>query len=282
MLDYHVHTALCNHACGSTAAYVAAAYAKGIREICFLDHLTLMPPEDANTMAVAEIPFYLSAVRNLATAWEGKVRVLAGLEVDYHPDAIPAICDILGMYDFDLVGFSVHFAGGFNLASRRGRKAYADRDPESICHLYIDKLESMVETAGFDVICHLDLMEKFAPSLSPSAADRIFVRMEKILDKVAATGAAVEVNTAGIDHLMARPYPSLPLLAACRKRQIPVTMGSDAHTPQEVGRHFAAGFSLLSAAGYHEITRFHRRTPIPTPLVAGERDLPCACDAFSS
>ncbi|MBW2249280.1 MAG: PHP domain-containing protein [Deltaproteobacteria bacterium] len=40
MIDYHIHTKLCNHARGMMGAYVKRAIEKGLKEICFLDHLT--------------------------------------------------------------------------------------------------------------------------------------------------------------------------------------------------------------------------------------------------
>jgi len=43
MVDYHVHTALCNHADGSMREYLECACEKGLAEFCFLDHLILHP-----------------------------------------------------------------------------------------------------------------------------------------------------------------------------------------------------------------------------------------------
>ncbi len=48
MIDYHIHTKLCNHARGVMGAYVKRAIEKGLTEVCFLDHLTLSEPGLSN------------------------------------------------------------------------------------------------------------------------------------------------------------------------------------------------------------------------------------------
>jgi histidinol-phosphatase (PHP family) len=40
---------------------------------------------------------------------------------------------------------------------------------------------------------------------------------------------------------------------------IPVTLGSDAHKPDQVGRHFNEALAMLKQVGYTRITRFRNR-----------------------
>jgi histidinol-phosphatase (PHP family) len=55
-------------------------------------------------------------------------------------------------------------------------------------------------------------------------------------------------------------FPSPELLGRCAQLEIPVVTGSDAHTPETVGRDFDRARDLLSAAGYRHLTGFsHRR-----------------------
>jgi histidinol-phosphatase (PHP family) len=74
-------------------------------------------------------------------------------------------------------------------------------------------------------------------------------------------GHAVEVNTSGLDHPVGEIYPSQRLLVACRKKGIPVTLGSDAHRPESVGGHRKAGLAAIRQAGYQTLTGFTRRIP---------------------
>jgi len=60
-------------------------------------------------------------------------------------------------------------------------------------------------------------------------------------------------------------YPHPDFLAACRERGVPVTLGSDAHSPDVVGRDDRAR-ELLRSAGYETVTVFERRQARQEPL----------------
>ncbi|MDP1809578.1 MAG: PHP-associated domain-containing protein, partial [Actinomycetota bacterium] len=45
----------------------------------------------------------------------------------------------------------------------------------------------------------------------------------------------------------------------CRRHDIPVTLGSDAHAPEQVGFRFKYLLEQLKAAGYSEIVTFEGR-----------------------
>ena len=68
----------------------------------------------------------------------------------------------------------------------------------------------------------------------------------------------VEVSTAGLHKPVGELYPHPDFLRACRVRGVPVTLGSDAHSPDLVGRDFDRARELLTSAGYETITVFER------------------------
>ena len=88
----------------------------------------------------------------------------------------------------------------------------------------------------------------------------------EIADEVAAAGVGVEVSTAGLRKPVGELYPHPDLLAACRERGVPVTTGSDAHSPDVVGRDFDRARELLRSAGYETVTVFERRQRRQEPL----------------
>jgi histidinol-phosphatase (PHP family) len=69
------------------------------------------------------------------------------------------------------------------------------------------------------------------------------------------------VNSAGLRKPVAEIYPSLDLLKACRRRGVPATMGSDAHSPAEVGEGLDLARELLLEAGYASVVCFRKRVP---------------------
>jgi histidinol-phosphatase (PHP family) len=72
-------------------------------------------------------------------------------------------------------------------------------------------------------------------------------------------GVAVEINTSGLRKPVHEIYPSYEILKVYKRFDIPVVFGSDAHTPDEVGRDFDKATTLAAEAGYDEYVTFENR-----------------------
>jgi histidinol-phosphatase (PHP family) len=54
-------------------------------------------------------------------------------------------------------------------------------------------------------------------------------------------------------------YPSRQILELAFQKGVPITFGSDAHAPGEVGMNFAETIRLARGAGYQESCQFAQR-----------------------
>jgi histidinol-phosphatase (PHP family) len=130
--------------------------------------------------------------------------------------------------------------------------------------LYFDHLARSAETGLYDTLAHPDLVKNEAPT--EWHFDRIQPFIERALDRIAATGVAMELNTSGATKPSARSTraPDPPPDAGPRH---PVVLGSDAHRPARVADGYASALRTLQEAGYTEINVFldRRRQPIPIP-----------------
>ncbi len=79
-------------------------------------------------------------------------------------------------------------------------------------------------------------------------------------------GVAIEVSSAGLHKPHGQLYPSPAFLAAARDRGVPITLASDAHVPQNVGRDLDRAIDHARGAGYDTVTVFDRREPRQEPL----------------
>jgi len=70
---------------------------------------------------------------------------------------------------------------------------------------------------------------------------------------------AVEINTAGLRKPVKEMYPSREIVGELFTLNVPVTLGSDAHLPEEVGHEFARAVEMLKSAGYRKISGFEKR-----------------------
>ena len=269
MLDYHVHTSLCNHANGTMEAYIRQGIAAGLSEICFLDHLTLHERGRHMSMAPSDVPLYYQTIRRLGQTYKTDIQIKAGLEIDYDPQNAPEIKKIIQPYDFDVIGGSVHFIDQINIVSSKDTKLREQETIDVICTDYLLLMQEMIDTMPFDIICHLDVTKKFGrrPSL------KVREKFEDILSLIRYKNLAVELNTSGFNHAANEFYPDPDLLKKCFEKNIRVTLGSDAHEPAQVARHFDVAMALLAETGYTAITAFYRRAPYDVPLPAPDPKL---------
>lgn len=256
-VDYHLHTPLCNHARGSMEAFARRAVAAGMEEICFLDHFTLRDADPGLTMQPEEVPLYFQAVQQLKSRFNGTLCIKAGLEVDFEPKYARRMEALVHTYAFDVIGCSLHYLGDFDIVTWRSAWKEGEGDTDQVYGRYFDALQKVLDYSFFDVLCHLDLVKKFGRR--PAAP--IDGRIDRLLEKIREKQVAVELNTSGFEHLAREAYPSAEILKKCRQLDIPVTLGSDSHAPEHIGRHFDRAKRLLEEAGFDSLTTFTRRTP---------------------
>jgi histidinol-phosphatase (PHP family) len=262
LIDYHLHTARCGHAAGNMEDYTSRAADLGLAEIGFSDHFPMLHIEDTTlAMSLKELPDYVGDVKGLRQAFP-RLGVKLGIEVDFLPETAHSIGPMLDRFSFDYVMGSVHYVDGWGFDDPRYIDGYQGRDIFALWSRYFELLTQAAESGLFDILAHPDLIKKFG--FRP--AGDVSGLFEGCLNRVAAAGIAVEVNTAGLRKPVAEIYPSEHFLKACRERDIAVTLGSDAHRPEEVGDRFGEALALLRHVGYEEIAVFSARQRSYLPI----------------
>jgi histidinol-phosphatase (PHP family) len=266
LVDYHTHTTRCGHASGSMEEYVERALALGLAEIGFSDHIPLyfLPPEKRDrtlAMAEAELPEYVESVLRLRQRYPDFTLRL-GLEADYFPGHEETLRRLLEPYPWDYVYGSVHFLDDWGFDDPRHVDRYLSWDVDELYRRYFDHVRTAAATGLFDVMGHLDVIKKFGhrPTGDPSPL------YAEVAAALKAADVALEVSTAGLRKPVREIYPGPDLLAHCARLGVPVALGSDAHSPAEVGFAFDRALEALRSAGYRETVRFELRRRIPNPL----------------
>ncbi len=256
-VDHHLHTPLCGHADGMPAEYVAAA--AGLAGVGFSDHLPYLEPamaDPALAMSWDDLPVYLGGVRRLRE--ESDTPVLLGIEVDYFPGQENRLASVLGELPLDYVCGAVHRVGDWPFDDSRQRHRYDGADITKLFRDYYGLVAEMAASGLFDVWAHPDLPKKFGCRPPKPVYDDEDVALEA----VAAAGMVIEVNTSGLRKPAREIYPSLVLLRRACAAGIPVTFGSDAHRPAEVGHEFGRAVAVARKAGYGTYATFSRREKI--------------------
>jgi histidinol-phosphatase (PHP family) len=254
--DYHMHTPLCRHARGEPAEYAARALELGFTEIGFSDHSPMRRDDFDNwRMRLDQLDEYAGKVRQTQKDFPGLVIRLA-LEVDYLPGREGWIRELAGRHPWDYFIGSVHYVSdSFAVDNPEDLGKWKERDPFEVWSIYFDRLGQAAESGLFEIIGHADLPKKF--NIYPRQ-DRAPL-YERFVERAARANVAIELNTAGLRKDCREIYPTRALLELAAARKVPITFGSDAHAPGEVGADFAAALDLARSVGYTHSCRFAGR-----------------------
>ncbi len=61
-------------------------------------------------------------------------------------------------------------------------------------------------------------------------------------------------------------YPDPEFVHIAAELGVPVTLGSDSHCPEDVGRDFDRALELIRSAGYTELATFEGRKMVSAPI----------------
>jgi histidinol-phosphatase (PHP family) len=259
LYESHMHTPLCKHARGEPEEYAAAASERGLAGIIITCHNPLPDGMSASVrMAPEQFETYLALVARARQAWRGRIDVRLGLECDYIPGLEPWLEKQIASAPFDFILGSVHP----HLDHYRQR--YATADPVTFQRHYFKHLGDAAETKLFDSLAHPDLVKNIAPD--HWQLDRLWEDIGRCLDRIAAAGVAMELNTSGLQKAVAQMNPGPEILREMARRGIPVTLGSDAHDPHRVAGHWREALDHLEQAGYERFSLFLNRRRHEIPL----------------
>lgn len=266
---------------GHIEAYIEHAAIRGVDQIAFTEHLYRCV-EAADVLG----PFWeqaptpelrrhcedfviedrtLSLERYVVAVTDAKSRglpVLLGLEVDFFPETIEAVLELVEPYPWDVLIGSVHWIGGWSVDHSGTTDEFERRGIDRAYDDYF-ALETALAGSGLvDVLAHVDVIKKYGhrPENDPVELYR------SVVAAAAASETAVELSSAGLYKPIREVYPAPTLLQMFHAAGVPITLASDAHRPDEAGRDFEDLKDIARQAGYSHQLRFERRTSTSVPL----------------
>jgi histidinol-phosphatase (PHP family) len=272
----HTHTNFCDGQ-DDIDDICKSAYEKGLASLGFSSHAPL--PKDSGLESEWHIKndklnAYIDAVLNAKKAWEGRLKIYLGLEIDYIKGIMGPNDARFKQLDLDYCIGSVHYVIPPNGAKLftvdgpmeecvQGIQEGFNENGEAYMHAYWEAVNNMIQDGGFDILGHIDLIKKNNQnedffSLNSNAYLRA---AEKTLDTLIGTSIVAEVNTGGIIRGKTNDcYPSLQILNMMKARNLPVTINADAHRAEDVIGHYDDAIETLREAGYDAIQFFEGKS----------------------
>jgi histidinol-phosphatase (PHP family) len=254
--DYHMHTPLCKHASGEPIDYARRALEIGLTEIGFSDHSPMARDDfDDWRMLTRELDEYVEKVR-LAQNTYPQLTIRLALEVDYLPGHEDWIQNLATRHPWDYFIGSVHYVSDdWAVDSPYKLSKWKGRDPFEVWSIYFERLTKAAESGLFEIIGHADLPKKFGHRSTKDCTPLY----ENFLAAAKKHDCAIELNTAGLRKDCKEIYPSREILQIAFQKGVPITFGSDAHAPAEVGMNFTEAIQLARDVGYREGCQFVQR-----------------------
>lgn len=257
--DYHTHTSYSDGE-SSVEELVERAIDLGLPEIGITDHLAPSSLAAAEEYAIpaSRLGAYVADVRAVA-ARHPEITVLLGVEAEYVPEHERELSELLAAHPFDYVLGAVHYIDGFSFDDEgAGEDPRWSRAGEIFRRNY-ELLAQAARSGLFDVFAHLDYVTLWGHP----AGENVGAAEQAALAAIAASGAAIEINTGGVVEPQPTMYPSARLLQMARVLGAPLVLGSDAHDTGAVGAMFSEGVARARQAGYGSWLRLSDRRQVP-------------------
>lgn len=224
-----------------------AAIRKKLKKIIFLEHMEegIHSFQGKTWLTEDEFDSYFFEGERLRSVYKGVIEIGLGVECGYNPDCGAALKTRLGKRCWDQVGISYHFLKieglehHLNMFSRKQENILLAREngAENILNRYFTTLTEAVGCVPGTMLCHLDAALRFLPEISLTPTH--YGLIDILLQAVKSNNLAIEINTSGVD-IRREQFPNRRILAMALDYEIPMVFGSDAHKPEEVGRHFTS------------------------------------------
>ena len=223
--NYHTHTARCRHAIGTDEEYVRHAIASGLKTLGFSDHTPYRFLGDYYSsfrMFPENLPEYVSSVLSLKEKYADQIRIRLGLEVEYYPDRMDALLDMLAPYEIEYMILGQHYFG-----NEVGEPYVAtSTDSEALLARYCDQVIAGMETGLFSYVAHPDILRFHGE-------EKIYQKhMTRLCQAAKELHLPLEINFLGLRE--GRHYPRSLFWEIAGDVGCKVVFGSDAHAPQYV------------------------------------------------
>ena len=261
LADYHMHCRFSPDSRGAPEEMCAAAVKAGLVEIAVTDHFEFFPPGK-----FADKPYTIANMREQQQALEycrekfaGRLTIRNGIEVGQPQCSPDAAEELMREVDFDYVIGSVHKMNGLDL----GLTEYQDGNIPALVRQNLEMLRVLAETGDFDCMGHLDIIKRYAANQGKRVDLMDWKEeVEPILRTLIRRGKGLEVNTSGLRQSAKETLPSVTVLRFYRELGGEIlTIGSDAHRPEDVGAGFTEALKAAKAAGFRQIAMYEKRQP---------------------
>ncbi|EDS76215.1 putative histidinol-phosphatase [Clostridium botulinum C str. Eklund] len=255
--DMHTHS---NNSFDSKATIIdmcKSAIKNSITDISFTEHFSI--DNHKKTYGYMNFEKYFKDIEIAKDLFLNSLNIYTGLELCEPHENTNKFKNTLKNLNFDMILGSVH-----NISNVGHRAICQNSTKKEAYDMYFNEVLKLVSFGDFDIAAHLDLMNRYAfNSLGNYEFKDYYDILKSILNKLISRGIGIEINTSGLRNSLNDIHPKIEILKLYKSLggEI-ITIGSDAHTPNDVGSNCKETLNLLKDLDYKYIFTFKNRKPI--------------------
>lgn len=253
--DYHAHT---NYSDGDFLPWMVGAAAEaGLSGIGLADHCNVSERAEMREAKIrrgynldqtyGRRREAIESVRNQA-----EIEIYDAVEMDYKPSDEDAIAEFLGEAGFDYAIGSVHEVEGVNVHVVEPFRDRSGAERRAVVDGYFDDLERLVRSGLFEIAAHPDIVER--NEALRGFADESHYR--QLAAAFADSRTVPEINAGRVTDDYGQFHPRDAFLDVLAEYDVRVTVGTDAHHPEQVHDRLPLLREKFSELGLEPVSPF--------------------------
>ena len=266
--DLHTHSVHSFDGSSPVEALCRAAEKLDIHVLAVTDHCDVNAWEEQDcARAIAESFREIREAQDAAAS--AGVTLMAGVELGEALEVPDRAAWVLEQFPWDFVIGSLHNTAGDPDFYFLDPTEKTDAELTALMEKYYRELVCTAEEADFDTLAHITYPYRYLNAVrsTPFPCEPFDGQADQVFRTLIRRGKALELNTGSI--LRSQWDRELNARYFRRYRELGgelVTIGSDAHRPEDVGRGLEDARTLLRQAGFVQTVWYQGRIPHWTPL----------------
>ncbi|MCQ2478905.1 MAG: histidinol-phosphatase HisJ family protein, partial [Clostridia bacterium] len=196
IINLHTHTVFSDGE-NTPREMIEAAIDAGLSKIGISDH-SYTPFDESYCMKADAADNYRAEINKLKSEYEGRIKVLCGVEQDYYaPKKAEGYDYIIGSVHYFKFGDEYVAVDEDAETLIKAANKYFNGDFYKLAEKYFDTVSDIVNKANADIIGHFDLISKYNDkyNLFDVNDKRYKAAWKSAADKLLKSGAVFEINT---------------------------------------------------------------------------------------
>lgn len=246
MYDTHVHSYYSMDSESSFADITKRAQEAGRDKIYITDHMDYVLGQSRYYFDVLEY----SREIDWWNAQQNQIQYLKAIELGFDAHSLPEIRNILNLVPFDMILLSVHQISSVSLSHLASKTETAEEEVELLGMALDATYHALHMFDDFDTLAHLDFVSRYLPQKS-RMLPYYEKKMKDILNLLITKQKSLEINTKSLALGMNEFHPQTSVVELYyRLGGRKLTMGSDAHSAEDMYQYFDLATKQLKNIGF--------------------------------